>query len=125
MQKHIACTDININAVSSGLYSANIVLIVFYLLIVQSIICYKNPRKNFNQFATMSLFILCYTVFHKFSLVLYFSLIRVRKHWRDDITQEGNSKGKLNPEFTGSVTRKPKTILGKKKIKKKNKGSWF
>ena len=31
-------------------------------------------------------FILCYTVLHNF-LGLVFSLIRVRKHWRDDITQ--------------------------------------
>ena len=35
-------------------------------------------------------FILCYTVLYNF-FALVFSLIRVRKHWWDDITQ-----GKLN-----------------------------
>ena len=47
-----------------GLYSASIVLIASYLLIVQSIICYKN-QKHFNQF-TMSLsfcVILFYMIF--------------------------------------------------------------
>ena len=83
-----------------GLYSANIVLIVSYLLIVQSIICYKN-QKHFNQF-TMSL-LFCVILFYIIFLVsaaasvgteqstglcaLVFSLIRVRKHWWDDITQ--------------------------------------
>ena len=47
-----------------GLYSANIVLIVSYLLIVQSIICYKN-QKHFNQFTMSLLFyvILFYIIF--------------------------------------------------------------
>ena len=49
-----------------GLYSANIVLIVSYLLIVQSIICYKN-QKHFNQF-TMSL-LFCVILFYIISLV--------------------------------------------------------
>ena len=47
-----------------GLYSANIVLIVSYLLILQSIICYKN-QKHFNQFTMLLLFcvILFYIIF--------------------------------------------------------------
>ena len=49
-----------------GLYSANIVLIVSYLLIVQSIICYKN-QKHFNQF-TMSL-LFCVILFYIIFLV--------------------------------------------------------
>ena len=49
-----------------GLYSANIVLIVSYLLIVQSIICYKN-QKHFNQF-TMSL-LFCVILFYMIFLV--------------------------------------------------------
>ena len=50
---------------------ANIVLIVSYLLIVQSIICYKN-QKHFNQFTMSLLFyvILFYIIF----LPLYFPL---------------------------------------------------
>ena len=47
-------------------FSANIVLIVSYLLIVQSIICYKN-QKYFNQF-TMSL-LFCVILFYRFFLV--------------------------------------------------------
>ena len=50
-----------------GLYSASIVLIASYLLIVQSIICYKN-QKHFNQF-TMSL-LFCVILFYMISLVL-------------------------------------------------------
>ena len=49
-----------------GLYSANIVLSVSYLLIVQSIICYKN-QKHFNQF-TMSL-LFCVILFYMIFLV--------------------------------------------------------
>ena len=47
-------------------FSANIVLIVSYLLIVQSIICYKN-QKHFNQF-TMSL-LFCVILFYMIFLV--------------------------------------------------------
>ena len=47
-------------------FSANIVLIVSYLLIVQSIICYKN-QKHFNQF-TMSL-LFCVILFYIIFLV--------------------------------------------------------
>ena len=54
-----------------GLYSANIVLIVSYLLIVQSIICYKN-QKHFNQF-TMSL-LFCVILFYRIFLPLYLPL---------------------------------------------------
>ena len=46
-----------------GLYSANIVLIVSNLLIVQSIICCKN-QKHFNQFPMSLLF--CVILFYKF-----------------------------------------------------------
>ena len=49
-----------------GLYSASIVFIAFYLLIVQSIICYKN-QKHFNQF-TMSLSF-CVILFYMIFLV--------------------------------------------------------
>ena len=49
-----------------GLYSASIVLIASYLLIVQSIICYKN-QKHFNQF-TMSL-LFCVILFYRIFLV--------------------------------------------------------
>ena len=84
------------------LYSANIVLIVSYLLIAQSIISYKN-QKHFNQFTMSLLFcvIMCYQFFlgfrcrcgrckadiHRMSCTLVFALIRVRKRWWDDITQ--------------------------------------
>ena len=54
-----------------GLYSANIVLIVSNLLIVQSIICCKN-QKHFNQF-TMSL-LFCVILFYIIFLPLYLPL---------------------------------------------------
>ena len=54
-----------------GLYSANIVLIVSYLLIIQSIIRYKN-QKHFNQF-TMSL-LFCVILFYMIFLPLYLPL---------------------------------------------------
>ncbi len=54
-----------------GLYSANIVLIVSNLLIVQSIICCKN-QKHFNQF-TMSL-LFCVILFYIIFLPLFLPL---------------------------------------------------
>ena len=44
--------------------TGNIVLIVLNILIVKSVICYKN-RKHLNQFTTLLLFcvILCYMIF--------------------------------------------------------------
>ncbi len=66
-----------------GLYSANIVLIVSYLLIVQSIIATKSEAFQSVHYVT---FILCYTVLYN-CFALVFSLIKVRKHWWDDITQ--------------------------------------
>ena len=66
-----------------GLCSANIVLIIQNLLIIQSVICHKN-QKHFNQFTLSLLF--CVILFYKiFSLV--FALIRVRKHSWDNIIQ--------------------------------------
>ena len=78
--------------------TGNIVLIVSNILIVQSIICYKN-QKHFNQFTMSFSFcvIMCYQIFlvsaaasvdtEQMSCTLVFALIRVRKHWWDDITQ--------------------------------------
>nr|DAQ93295.1 MAG TPA: hypothetical protein [Caudoviricetes sp.] len=54
-----------------GLYSANIVLIVSNLLIVQSIICCKN-QKHFNQFPMSLLF--CVILFYKIFFPLFFPL---------------------------------------------------
>ena len=53
------------------LYSANTVLIVSYLLVIQSIISYKN-QKHFNQF-TMSL-LFCVILFYMIFLPLYLPL---------------------------------------------------
>ena len=56
--KHIVCTGININAVSSGIifckYCSHRIL---SLLIIQSIISYKN-QKHFNQFTCHFYFVL-------------------------------------------------------------------
>ena len=82
--EHIANRGININAVSSG--------IVFCKYCSHRIL---SPYRSINYLLQKSeafqsvhhvTFILCYTVLHNF-LGLVFSLIRVRKHWRDDITQ--------------------------------------
>ena len=100
--KHIVCTGININAVSSG--------IIFCKYCSHRIL---SPYRSINYLLQKSeafqsvhhvTFILCYTVLYNFfglrcrfgqhraevhrtSCALVFSLIRVRKHWWDDITQ--------------------------------------
>ena len=79
-----ACTGININAVSSG--------IIFCKYCSHRIL---SPYRSINYLLQKSeafqsvhhvTFILCYTVLYNF-FGLVFSLIRVRKHWWDDITQ--------------------------------------
>ena len=100
--EHIVCTGININAVSSG--------IIFCKYCSHRIL---SPYRSINYLLQKSeafqsvhhvTFILCYTVLYNFfglrcrfgrhraevhrtSCALVFSLIRVRKHWWDDITQ--------------------------------------
>ena len=100
--EHIANRGININAVSSG--------IVFCKYCSHRIL---SPYRSINYLLQKSeafqsvhhvTFILCYTVLYNFfglrcrfgrhraeahrtSCALVFSLIRVRKHWWDDITQ--------------------------------------
>ena len=76
-----ACTGININAVLIGLYSANIVLIVSNLLIIQSSVKKSEAFQSVHHVS----FILCYIVLYNF-LSLIFSLIRVRKLVWEDIT---------------------------------------
>ena len=82
--EHIANRGVNINTVALG--------IVFCKYCSQRI---KSPYRLINHLLQKSeafqsvhhvTFILCYTVLYDF-LALVFSLIRVCKHWRDDITQ--------------------------------------
>ena len=82
--EHIASTGIYINAVS--------VWIVFCKYRSHRI---KSPYRSINHLLQKSeafqsvhhvTFILCYTVLQIF-LALVFALIRVRRHWWDDITQ--------------------------------------
>ena len=82
--EHIANRGININAVSSG--------IVFCKYCSHRIL---SPYRSINYLLQKSeafqsvhhvTFILCYTILYNF-FALAFSLIRVRKHWWDDITQ--------------------------------------
>ena len=78
-----------------GLYSASIVLIASYLLIVQSIICYKN-QKHFNQF-TMSLSF-CVILFYMISLVLAAALRSTT------VGSEPTSTGRCEPVGTEQMS---------------------
>ena len=66
-----------------GLYSANIVFIVLISLSFNQSLVTKSEAFQAVHHVT---FILCYTILYDFR-ALVFALIRVRKHWRDDITQ--------------------------------------